>query len=132
MKLEQNKSMGSRSESRQETEGSTEKVVFEMRIAIWLGLWHLEGLTQGYSKQRGQNLQRCKTDSGASSGFSSVGPVSPEDNDKRGVARTEALRQGEDGLLSLPALFTLYTFPHCPHTVQPGRTVGYVRIHFML
>ena len=59
--------MGSRSESRQETEGSTEKVVFEMRIAIWLGLWHLEGLTQGYSKQRGQNLQRCKTDSGASS-----------------------------------------------------------------
>lgn len=61
MKLEQNKSMGSRSESRQETEGSTEKVVFEMRIAIWLGLWHLEGLTQGYSKQRRQNLQRCRT-----------------------------------------------------------------------
>lgn len=52
MKLEQNKSMGSRSESRQETEGSTEKVVFEMRIAVWLGLWHLEGFTQGYSKEK--------------------------------------------------------------------------------
>lgn len=129
MKLEQNKSMGSRSESRQETEGSTEKVVFEMRIAIWLGLWHLEGLTQGYSKEK---TEFAEMQDRQWSKFFSVGPVSPEDKDKRGVARTESLRQGEDGLVSLPALFTPYTFPHCSHTVQHGRTVGYVRIHFML
>lgn len=131
--------MGSRSESYQETKGSTEKVVFEMRIAIWLGWWHLEGLTQGYSKRRRQNLQRCRTHRQRSKFRLFLWCQCHQRIKLKGAWPKLRLlaRQGRDGLVSLPAL-TLYTFPRCSYCSEcilqkhGRRAVGYVRIHFIL